>query len=459
MFERRPLLGVALALVVVVLGVIEVQNVVYTVRSQSRLRARIIHGIESDLARSRPRLAQLLAQAPAGPWEPALDEALRQVAGTAEAELFDASGRLLAARPRASPVTHALAPGQLKSVPAGGALTIGPLGESGSRLLTYAPFVSSPRLFVLRLGSKASDLVDDLRERQRLLVVHGFSLLVLMAVATLALRPRVERVADRGEVPEVFAEAMARLRDQREALTQHHEEERHRMELEIQGMEAMARAGELTAGIAHEVRNGLGTILGYARLIEHEGDAGTAGEAAVHIRQECEVLEGVVRRFMEFVKRESLRIESFDLGRLLSRVLGREGRARSEVSATLDSGEIGEVVGDEQLLERAFENLTRNALEAAGEGGHVTIRARRDDGAVVVTIEDDGPGLPPGWSDVRPFFTTKPGGLGLGLPLALKIVHLHGGSLTLRPGAARGVVARVDLPLERTRNSEPGAES
>ncbi len=106
------------------------------------------------------------------------------------------------------------------------------------------------------------------------------------------------------------------------------------------------------------------------------------------------------------------------------------------------------VRADEELLERAFENVVRNAIEAAAAGGrHVDVSAREVDGQVEVRVEDDGRGLAadhPG--EIRPFYTTRPGGLGLGLPLARKIVLLHGGSLELSDRSPSGARVLVSLP-------------
>jgi two-component system sensor histidine kinase DctS len=156
----------------------------------------------------------------------------------------------------------------------------------------------------------------------------------------------------------------------------------------------------------------------------------------------------VVRRFMDFVKRETLNLVPMDLGRMLARVVARETRGRPGGEVRLEGGEeAGPLVGDEDLLERAFENLVRNAWEAAGEKGHVWIRTVREGDAVVVGISDDGPGIPAAARQgLRPFFTTKAGGLGLGLPIALKIVRLHQGDLTLSERPPRGLVVTVRLP-------------
>jgi signal transduction histidine kinase len=303
---------------------------------------------------------------------------------------------------------------------------------------------------VLRFAAPARDLEEELRERQQVFLGHLASLAALALAVALVLLPR-ERAAE--APPEgalnAYEQAMERLRDRGEEMTARHEAERQRMEGAIREKEALARAGELTAGIAHEVRNGLGTIVGYARLLERAGLPEDPAAAARSIREECETLETVVRRFTDFVKLERLRLGEADLARLLVRVVAREARAREEVRTRLLGLDAPLLVhADEELLERAFENLVRNAVEAAAAGGrHVEVSARETDGHVEVWIEDDGPGLAPDHPDeIRPFYTTRPGGLGLGLPLARKIVLLHGGTLDLTGRAPAGARVEVRLP-------------
>jgi signal transduction histidine kinase len=245
-----------------------------------------------------------------------------------------------------------------------------------------------------------------------------------------------------------YEEAMERLRSRGAEETRRHEAERRHLEGEIQDREAMSRAGELTSAIIHEVRNGLGTILGHARLLEHGGQSeAQILDAARCVREECETLEGVIRRFMDFIRRETLTSAAFDLGRLLARVAARESRARPGAEVTLPTGDLGRLVADEELLERAFENLVRNAREAAGPRGRVRVEVAREGGDVLVSIADDGPGLPAQARDqLRPFVTTKPGGLGLGLPIALKLVRLHAGELSLGDAVPHGLVVTVRLP-------------
>jgi signal transduction histidine kinase len=183
-------------------------------------------------------------------------------------------------------------------------------------------------------------------------------------------------------------------------------------------------------------------------MLERAESLDQAAEAARSIRDECETLETVVRRFNEFIRRERLNVTELDLARVLSRVVARELRGREVAHELFGLDEPLPVRGDEELLERAFENLVRNAADAAGSGGRVEVGATVGDSAVEVRIDDDGPGLSPDHpGEVRPFFTTKAGGLGLGLPIARKILLLHGGVLRLRDREPRGVSARVVIPI------------
>jgi signal transduction histidine kinase len=318
------------------------------------------------------------------------------------------------------------------------------------RTLTYLPLARDGEGIVLRLAALAPDLEDELRERRQAFLGHLASLAALALAAVLVLLPgRRDLPPSPDGALHAYEQAMERLRDRGEEMSARHEAERQRMEEAIREKEALARAGELTAGIAHEVRNGLGTIAGYARMLERAGLAEDPAGAARAIREECETLETVVRRFTDFVKLERLQLGDTDLARLLERVVAREQRSREGVAARLNGLDAPLVVqADEELLERALENVVRNAVEAAARGGgHVEVTALDAGGQVDVLVEDDGPGLAPDHpGEIRPFYTTRPGGLGLGLPLARKIVLLHGGALRLEGREAGGVRVTLSLP-------------
>lgn len=439
----RLALGAALA----VAAVAQIGQFAGTIRAQGRLRAHAVRAVEAPLLAVRSQIAQILSDQGAAASSRVLALAA-QAHPAAEVELFDESGTRLAAQPRPAPVDHRLDAQQGRAASDGALVTVGPVAGESARLLTYARFVSGSHQLTLRVAVPAPDLVEDLRDRRELLAGHAFVVVALVLAAALVLSPlRHHAPADNPRALEAYGEAVALMRRHDQRQSEQLIAERQRLQERIRDAEPMARAGELTSGIVHEVRNGLGTIVGYARLVEQTTSLEQAQEAAGRIVAECATLEAVVRRFIEFARAETLKPETLDLRRMLTRVAAREAAGRPGAEVKLVPGDPLSIVGDEELLERAFENLVRNAREAAGEGGHVWVEARRTGEHATIGVADDGPGLALGAAEVvRPFQTTKTGGLGLGLPLALKIVRLHGGQMDMSPRAPRGLLVTVRLP-------------
>jgi len=438
-------MGAVLALAVVAL--FELLAVAHGIRSQRRLRARVSEAAERRVEAARSALEPVLARG-----REAWDEAARLAISlelASEVEVVGPDGRVAFSRPHVAPVVHQLREADRRRLEVGRTVTTLARDGVAVRALTYVPLPFTSGGHVLRLAAPAPDLEDEAREWQTVLLGHVAALAALGLAVVLVLWPgRASAPATSEGALSAYEEAMGRLRDRGQELSERHEQETRRMQERIREQDAMARAGELTAGIVHEVRNGLGTIVGYARLIEKARDPQAVAQARA-ILDECGTLETVVRRFTDFVKLERLQLVESDLGPLASRVLAREQRGHEGIEARLVGFELPLVVRvDEELLERALENLVRNAIEAAAAGGgHVELRAAREPGGVRLDVEDDGPGFAadhPG--EVRPFYTTRPGGLGLGLPLARKIVLLHGGDLSLETRPAGGARVSVRLP-------------
>jgi signal transduction histidine kinase len=451
---RSPLRLVTGA-VVIAAGVIEVQSLGRALESQALQRERAVAALESEFGGARQEISAFLSTG-AAPWHGALDRALRAVSA-AEAEVFAADGRRLAEYPAAAAVAHWPRPSDVSRLQGGRVLVVGPVASAEPRLLLYAGMRAGPDNVVLRLAVPSPELVDAIRAQRHLLLGHAATLLALLLAGVMAVLPVRDMAASAPpRVLDAYHAALERLRDQGQAQVRRHQSERQRMEEEMRDRDAMVRAGELTAGMVHEVRNGLNTILGYARLAEQEGSPAAARDAAARIRQECEGLVTLIRRFMDFIKREALNLTTFSVSRMLARVAARESAAPDAARIVLRDGADVDLVADEDLLERAFENLVRNARQAAGPGGHVWIDWRLDRDRLAVVVADDGPGMPASVrGTLRPFFTTKAGGLGLGIATALKIVRLHGGELLLADRPPRGLVATVRLPLVATAQALP----
>jgi signal transduction histidine kinase len=221
------------------------------------------------------------------------------------------------------------------------------------------------------------------------------------------------------------------------------------LEEQLRLKDALARLGELTAGLAHEFRNGLSTIHGYARLLDPAALPAPQSTYAEGLRAETQSLGTMVTNFLNFARPERLSLLPLDLEPVVRKAVHD---VDPDGTAVTVAGPFGQVDGDEALLRQAFSNLVRNAVEAcrgAGIDPKVEIvGTSADDGVIEVTVGDNGPGLPAAGRDrlFQPFFTTKQDGTGLGLALVLKFVVTHNGQVSAgdRPGG--GALFSVRLP-------------
>jgi len=228
------------------------------------------------------------------------------------------------------------------------------------------------------------------------------------------------------------------------------------LEEQLRLKDSLARLGELTAGIAHEFRNGLATIHGYARLLDLERLPADFKPYVQGIRDETEALGQVVTNFLNFAKPTELILSPIDMRAIAERAAEEiSGEARARGGTVTVRGEFGHVEGDEVLLRQAFSNLCRNALEACVDAKippHVAIEGVPDRAQEMlrITVIDNGPGIDPALAPrmFRPFFTTKSRGTGLGLALVQKIVVTHNGRVTAGSGQDGGARLTVTLPLK-----------
>ncbi len=223
------------------------------------------------------------------------------------------------------------------------------------------------------------------------------------------------------------------------------------LEEQLRLKDALARLGELTAGLAHEFRNGLATIHGYARLLDPAALPAPHGAYAEGIRAETQALGDVVTKFLEFARPERVTLQPLALELVVRRAVHDVDAPGTFVHV---SGAFGQVEGDDVLLRQAFSNLVRNAVEACQRAGRqpaVEVRGavHATEGVVEVTVADNGPGLPDGDRGrlFQPFYTTRSDGTGLGLALVLKFVVTHNGQVRAANRPEGGAVFTVLLPL------------
>ena len=223
------------------------------------------------------------------------------------------------------------------------------------------------------------------------------------------------------------------------------------LEEQLRLKEALARLGELTAGLAHEFRNGLATIHGYGRLLDPSTLPDQARTCVDGIRAETIALGEVVTNFLRFARPEQLTMAPVDLHAVVRRAIDDLPGA---VAATTIDGRFATIDGDEVLLRQAFNNLFRNSIEACAETGtppRITVVGEVTAGEVIVVIEDNGPGLSAkSLAKVfQPFATTKASGTGLGLAIVQKVIVSHNGSIAAGNHPPHGAQFRIRLPLPK----------
>ncbi|HEY7839723.1 MAG TPA: ATP-binding protein [Terriglobales bacterium] len=230
----------------------------------------------------------------------------------------------------------------------------------------------------------------------------------------------------------------------------------HALEEELQRRKNMSALGEMAAGIAHEFKNALATISGYAQMLtarlEKAEAAGDAHGHAVKIIEQAAMLNNIATEFLTFARPLEVQPERVDLGRLLH-YCADAIRVQDFPQVELRiAGEFPAVAGDSVLLTAAITNLLRNACEAivqSRQGGHVQVSfAGWERQRARILFTDDGPGVPTELSEkiFIPFFTTKPSGTGLGLAMVHKIITAHQGSILLTDASPGHTVFTVLLP-------------
>ena len=227
------------------------------------------------------------------------------------------------------------------------------------------------------------------------------------------------------------------------------------LEEQLRLKESLATVGELTAGIAHEFRNGLATIHGYSKLFDLKALPEAYRKYVEGIRAETESLSQVVTNFLSFARPAELALSRVDVKGICERAADE---IRADVTALGGTvavrGDFGIVDGDEVLLRQAFSNLLRNALEAcitAHATPDIAILAETDVAQKLqrIAVNDNGGGIPVPLREriFRPFFTSKRNGTGLGLALVQKIIVFHNGRIVAAASSSGGASLQITLPI------------
>ena len=226
----------------------------------------------------------------------------------------------------------------------------------------------------------------------------------------------------------------------------------------VRRSERLAALGQLSAGLAHEIRNPLGVISASAELLARNVGAENevSRELAGNIRSEVNRTNILVTHFLDFARPAALSREPADLNETVTRALDqiRDSAKSSDppVEIRADLRSLPSFAFDPTLIESALLNLFVNAREAMPQGGRLHVATSRNGDYARIVISDSGTGIPAEkMEDVfNPFFTTKPTGVGLGLPMVQKFIDSHGGSIEVDSREGVGTTFRIRLPLNES---------
>jgi signal transduction histidine kinase len=241
------------------------------------------------------------------------------------------------------------------------------------------------------------------------------------------------------------------LRQATEELRQAHQE----LQKNFEGMkraERLSAMGQLTAGLAHEIRNPLASIEGAVAVVQRERQSEERRQEFLDIiRKESRRLNQLLTTFLNFARPSPPDLKAVEIEGLLDSVIvlaQHAGEANlRDLKKNIQPG-LSRLECDPEQLKQVLFNLVMNAMQASPPGGTVILAAREDANKVTIDVQDQGCGISNDCLDrvFDPFFTTKEAGTGLGLSTAYQIVSQHGGTLTVARNSPNGVTMRVSLP-------------
>jgi signal transduction histidine kinase len=232
-------------------------------------------------------------------------------------------------------------------------------------------------------------------------------------------------------------------------------ESRERIGTQLQVSERLANLGRITAGVAHEVKNPLNSMRIWLENLKASLPEETDGlplQAVRVLDSEIDRLDSVVKRFLDFTRPPEMHQEESSLKEILEEVVAVERPQFEKANVKLDvrlASDVPDVLIDRPLLKQALMNLLINAVEAMPEGGRLYVSLRRRGEMSEIEIQDTGRGIAPEHRQriFQLFFTTRPGGSGIGLASTFRTIQLHNGSIEFESEVGRGTTFRIDLPL------------
>jgi len=234
---------------------------------------------------------------------------------------------------------------------------------------------------------------------------------------------------------------------------------------QIKRADRLSAIGQLSASLAHEIRNPLASIDGATNLIESEQTPPEMRAASLAIiRKEVKRLNRLLTNLLDFARPRKPEFQVVRAERLIDEIIALAGHAaqqkgitlRKDVSATVPAFEC-----DPEQMKQVILNLTINAVQAMAGAGEITLEALQHDSSVAISVRDQGPGISDENLDkiFNPFYTTKDTGTGLGLSVVYQIVNQHGGVVVAERNPEGGMTFSLTIPLNHRRGGEQKAHS
>jgi len=212
----------------------------------------------------------------------------------------------------------------------------------------------------------------------------------------------------------------------------------------------LSSLGEMSAGIAHELRNPMGVIAGYTKLLSKKVDNSLMPTVEA-ISKEIDVMDRIISDFLSFARPVELTVSNINLNEVINSCVSSIVGINSAIEVSLNIDKSLFISGDEVLLRQAFTNLIQNAVEAMKDGGKLSFGYTDFGDYIEITVSDTGHGISEGIRDkiFLPFYTTKEKGTGLGLAIVHKTIISHGGEILVDSTSA-GTTFRLRLPINNT---------
>lgn len=232
----------------------------------------------------------------------------------------------------------------------------------------------------------------------------------------------------------------------------HHDvTEQKQAEIRLRSQAALAKIAEMAALVAHEVRNPVAGVRGILQLFEARPSLSPADlRLTRHMIERLDLLDAHIKALVQYAEPRSPRLETVAIRPLLEEVVASLQRESSNGATQYDvRGSDARVLGDREMLQKAFSHLLANAREAQSATGRIEITVGDAGDTASVAVSDTGTGIAPELHEriFEPFYTTKPAAAGLGLSLVRQLVELHGGDIAVRASSPSGTTIQVRLPL------------